>query len=47
MPGTETVQANLVVQDLVLILHARHERIFGESIGATAVLLVCPLDLLI
>lgn len=36
---------HLVVQHLILRLHAGHERILGEVIAATAVLLVGALDL--
>jgi hypothetical protein len=39
--------ADFVVQDLILLLHARHERVFGQIIWAGAVLGVGALDLLV
>jgi len=39
--------ANFVVQDFVLLLHARHECVFGQIIWAGAVLGVGTLDLLV
>lgn len=38
---------NLVVQHLILRLHARHESILGQVITTTAVLLVGALDLFV
>lgn len=36
-----------VVEDLVLLLHTRHEGVLGEVVRTRAVLGICALDLLI
>ncbi len=39
--------AHLVVQDDILLFHARHKRVLGQVIGSTPVLLVGSADLFV